>query len=124
MTTHTLHIYAIQKTNNSQQSVYLHVPVNILDSAFPLSLNEMVLALGCSVYDTVQNYDNMKQITNKEYEAYQQYQSDRLHGRILTPDGLRVICAGLDNDPEKIGKHMLEMLAKFRSEGVLECSDW
>ncbi|MEE3454592.1 MAG: hypothetical protein VZQ29_03105 [Succiniclasticum sp.] len=51
----------------------------------------------------------MKQITNKEYEAYQQYQSDRLHGRILTPDGLRVICAGLDNDPEKIGKHMLEM---------------
>ena len=42
----------------------------------------------------------MKQITNKEYEAYQQYQSDRLHGRILTPDGLRVICAGLDNDPE------------------------
>ena len=66
----------------------------------------------------------MKQITNKEYEACQQYQSDRLHGRILTPDGLRVICAGLDNDPEKIGKHMLEMLAKFRSEGVLECSDW
>ena len=51
----------------------------------------------------------MKQITNKEYEAYQQYQSDRLHGRILTPDGLRFICASLDNNPEKIGKHMLEM---------------
>ena len=45
----------------------------------------------------------MKQITNKEYEKYQQYQTDKLHGRILTPDGLRVICAGLDNDPEKIG---------------------
>ena len=41
-----------------------------------------------------------------------------LHGRILTPDGLRVICAGLDNDPEKIGIHMLEMLAKFRNEGI------
>ena len=39
---------------------------------------------------------------------------------LLTPDGLRVICAGLDNDPEKIGKHMLEMLAKFRNEGVIE----
>ena len=39
----------------------------------------------------------MKQITNKEYEKYQQYQTDVLHGRILTPDGLRVICAGLDN---------------------------
>ena len=51
----------------------------------------------------------MKQISNKEYEKYQQYQTDKLHGRILTPDGLRVICAG-----------MLEMLAKFRNEGIVE----
>ena len=58
--------------------------------------------------------------SNKEYEKYQQYQTDKLHGRILTPDGLRVICAGLDNDPEKIGIHMLEMLAKFRNEGIVE----
>ena len=62
----------------------------------------------------------MKQITNKEYEAYQQYQTDKLYGRILTPDGLRLVCASLDNDPEKIGKHMLEMLAKFRSEGLFD----
>ena len=53
----------------------------------------------------------MKQISNKEYEKYQQYQIDKLHGRI---------CAGLDNDPEKIGIHMLEMLAKFRNEGIVE----
>ena len=64
--------------------------------------------------------NDMKQISNKEYEKYQQYQTDKLHGRILTPDGLRVICAGLDNDPEKIGIHMLEMLAKFRNEGIVE----
>ena len=62
----------------------------------------------------------MKQITNKEYEKYQQYQTDVLHGRILTPDGLRVICAGLDHDPEKIGIHMLEMLDKFKSEGIVK----
>ena len=62
----------------------------------------------------------MKQITNKEYEAYQQYQRDKLHGRVLTPDGLRLICAGLDNDPEKISIHMLEMLDKFRNEGIEE----
>ena len=61
----------------------------------------------------------MKQILNKEYEKYQQYLNDKLHGRILTPDGLRIICASLDNDPEKIGIHMLEMLAKFRDEGVI-----
>ena len=48
----------------------------------------------------------MKQISNKEYEKYQQYQTDKLHGRILTPDGLRVVCAGFDNDPEMIGIHM------------------
>ena len=62
----------------------------------------------------------MKQISNKEYEKYQQYQTDKLYGRILTPEGLRVVCAGLDNDPEKIGIHMLEMLAKFRNEGIIE----
>ena len=56
----------------------------------------------------------MKQISNKEYEKYQ---TDELHGRILTPDGLRVICAGFDNDPEKIDRRML---AKFRNEGVIE----
>ena len=48
----------------------------------------------------------MKQISNKEYEKYQQYLTDQLHGRTLTPDGLRIICASFDYDPEKIGKHM------------------
>ena len=62
----------------------------------------------------------MKPIPNKEYEKYQQYQTDKPHGQILTPDVLCVVCAGLDNDPEKIGKHMLEMLAKFRNEGIVE----
>ena len=62
----------------------------------------------------------MKQILNKEYEKYQQYQTDMLHGRILTPDGLRVICAGLDNVPEMIGIHMLEMLNKFRNEVIVK----
>ena len=62
----------------------------------------------------------MKQISNKEYEAYQQYQRDKMYGRVLTPDGLRIICASLDNNPEKIGIHMLEMLAKYRNEGVIE----
>ena len=62
----------------------------------------------------------MKQLTNKEYAAYEQYKADRQHGRILTPDGLRLICAGFDNDPEKIGIHMLEMVAKFRNEGIID----
>ena len=52
----------------------------------------------------------MKQISNKEYEKHQQYLIDHLHGRTLTPDGLRIISASIDCDPEKIAKHMLEML--------------
>ena len=51
----------------------------------------------------------MKQISNKEYKKYRQYQNDKLHRRILTPECLRIVCAGLDNDPEKIGIHMLEI---------------
>ena len=62
----------------------------------------------------------MKQISNKEYEQYQQYLTDQLHGRTLMPNGLRIICASFDDDPEKIGRHMLEILMKFRSEGIVE----
>ncbi len=61
----------------------------------------------------------MKQISNREYEKYRLYQADKLHGRILTPDRLRVICAGTDNGPEKTGIHMPEMLAKFKNEGII-----
>ena len=61
----------------------------------------------------------MATITKKQLEEYEQLKRDRDNGRILTPDGLRFVCAGFDYDPEAIGKHMLEMLAKFRSEGIV-----
>ena len=60
----------------------------------------------------------MKQISNKEFERYQQYLTDKTFGRILTPEGLRFLCASLDNNPEEIGKHMLLMVEKFRSEDL------
>lgn len=55
----------------------------------------------------------MKQISDKEYKEYQKYLHDKNSGRILTPEVLRVICDGLDNNPEKIGLHFLETLTKF-----------
>ena len=61
----------------------------------------------------------MHQLTNKQYEEYQRLCHARDHGRMLTSDGLRLICAGFDYDPEAIGKHMLETLetlAKFQAE--------
>lgn len=58
----------------------------------------------------------MKQITNKEYEEFQKYKEDKLYGRVLTPDGLRLICAAENYVPEAIGKRMLEALAKIGRE--------
>ena len=59
----------------------------------------------------------MKQISYKKYEKYQQYLTNQLHGRILTPDGFRIICASFDYNPEQIGR---QMLAKFRSERIVQ----
>jgi len=56
----------------------------------------------------------MPTITKKQYEEYEQLRRDRDNGRILTPDGLRSVCAGFNNDPEAIGKHMLETLARMQ----------
>ena len=58
----------------------------------------------------------MHQLTDKQYDEYQRLCHARDHGQMLTPDGLRLICAGFDYDPDAIGKHMLEMLAKFQAE--------
>ena len=57
----------------------------------------------------------MPKITKKEYDDYQQLCKDRNNGRILTPDGLRFICESYKNDPEAIGKHMLETMARFQT---------
>ena len=51
------------------------------------------------------------------FEDYKKMCYDRDHGRFLTPDGLRVICEGLNRNPEAIGKHILETLAQMQSKG-------
>ena len=51
----------------------------------------------------------MATITKKQMEEYERLRRDRDNGRVLTPDGLRLICAAYENDPEKIGIHMLEI---------------
>jgi len=58
----------------------------------------------------------MPTITKKEYEDYRKLCYDRDHGRILTPDGLRLICKSYNNNPEAIGKHLLETLARIESK--------
>ena len=62
----------------------------------------------------------MPTVTKKQFEEYERLRRNRDNGRLLTPDGLRLICAAYENNPEKIGIHMLEMLAKFRNEGFFD----
>ena len=52
----------------------------------------------------------MKQLTNKDYEEWEQYKDLRTKGLLLTPDGIRFICEAYDFDAEKIGKHFLDLL--------------
>ena len=58
----------------------------------------------------------MPTISKKDLEDYQQLCKDRNNGRILTPDGLRLICEAYKNDPESIVKHMLETLARMQNK--------
>ena len=61
----------------------------------------------------------MQKITNKQYEEYRRLIYDRDHGRMLTPDGLRLICSACNDDPTEIGKIMLENLANLQAKGAV-----
>ncbi len=52
-------------------------------------------------------------LTKKQLADYEQLCRDRNSGRVLTPDGLRLICAACNYDAEVIGKHFLELLPKI-----------
>lgn len=60
----------------------------------------------------------MKKLKNAEYEEFQQYLYNKAHGYIWTPDTLRFICEGNENDPERIGKQLLEMSGRLQNEQV------
>lgn len=60
----------------------------------------------------------MKQPKKKEYEEFQQYLYNKAHGYIWTPDTLDLICSLNGNEPERIGKQLLEMRGKLWNEHV------
>lgn len=57
-------------------------------------------------------------MTKAQEKEYRQFLSDRQNGRILTPDGLRFICQANEYGPEKIGLHMLTVLANWNKVEV------
>lgn len=62
----------------------------------------------------------MHKLTNKQYEAYMKMLRDKEEGRLLAPDGLRLICSANEYDPEKIGLHFLTVLANWNKIDVTE----
>lgn len=50
----------------------------------------------------------MKQISDKDYEEYQQYLYYEVHGHIWTLDALELICGANDYDPERIRKQTMQ----------------
>ena len=61
---------------------------------------------------------NMHKLTNNQYEAYMKMLRDKEDGRLLTPDGLRMICSANEYNPEKIGLHMLMVLENWNKVEV------
>lgn len=62
----------------------------------------------------------MHKLTDKQYNEYQGMLRDRDAGRLLTPDGLRIICSAHEYDPEKIGLHFLTVLANWNKVETCE----
>ena len=60
----------------------------------------------------------MKQLKDKEYDEFRQYQYNKAHGYIWTPDTLELICGGNNNDPEKIGEQILGVMGRLRNEHI------
>ena len=60
----------------------------------------------------------MQKLTDKQYNEYQRILRDRDSARLLTPDGLRMICSAHEYDPEKIGLHFLTVLANWNKVEV------
>lgn len=61
----------------------------------------------------------MPTITKKQYNEHLRLCQQRDEGKILTPDGLHFICEANGYDPEKIGKHFLEVLPRVYQRPII-----
>ena len=55
-------------------------------------------------------------ITKSEYADYQRLKAAEREGQLLSTDALRMIVRACDFDPEKVGRHFLEVYAKRKKE--------
>ena len=74
----------------------------------------------CKDFKFRQDLVIMKQITNKEYEKYQEYKRNEYNCMTITPKGLALICKGNNMSAPEIGEHMLSIYAMFKAEGLCD----
>ena len=55
-------------------------------------------------------------ITKAEYADYQRLKAAERDGQLLSTDVLRMIVRACDYDPEKVGRHFLEVYSKRKKE--------
>lgn len=55
-------------------------------------------------------------MNRQEKARYEQYLKLRERGKLLSPAGLKMICEAHEYDPEKIGRHFLEVLARYSED--------
>ena len=53
-------------------------------------------------------------ITKAEYADYQRFKKAEREGHLLTVDGMRLIVKACEYDPAKVGRHFLEVYARWR----------
>lgn len=52
----------------------------------------------------------MKKITDREYKEFLKYKAEKNSGRLITMDLLRIICGANNDEPEAIGKEILNIV--------------
>ena len=52
----------------------------------------------------------MKKITDREYKEFLKYKAEKNSGRLKTMDLLRIICGANNDEPEAIGKEILNIV--------------
>lgn len=57
-------------------------------------------------------------ISKKDYADYMRLKQLEREGHLLSVDALRLIVRACDYDPEKVGKHFLEVYARWKKAGA------
>ena len=57
-------------------------------------------------------------ITKAQYADYMRLKEAERSGHLLTLDTMRLIVRACEYDPEKVGRHFLEVFAKWKRTGA------